>query len=74
MTLALYADTSRISQELKRGKFRIYYNAQDKLIHIESENTYEGEPRFDSIYNKKEVDDIITTGGSFSPTTFSEYQ
>ena len=71
MTLSLYSDESRMAEQLRRGRFRIYYDREDKLIHIESENeTEKGYPLFNSVYNKKEVDDIIATGGSFNPTSF----
>ena len=71
MTLSLYSDESRMAEQLRRGRFRIYYDREDKLIHIESENeTEKGYPLFNSVYNKKEVDDIIATGGHFDPTSF----
>ena len=73
MSLALYSDESRIAEQLKRGRFRIYFDKQDNLIHIESENeNEEGQPYFKEVYNKQEVDDIIGTGGDFNPTLFKK--
>ena len=68
MSLAIYSAQSSEASKLRKGDFEIYYNEEEGLVYIK---TGRDDVRFNVLYNKEEVDQLISQG--VDPTSFENW-
>ena len=68
MTLSIFSAQSSEANRIRNGEFEIFYNENDDKIYIK---TGRDQVKFNVIYNKDEVDQLISQG--VDPTSFENW-
>ena len=78
MTLSIYSAQSSEANRLRKGEFEIYYDEEEDKVYIKTGTEDPSDPdsksrevKFNVIYNKDEVDQLISQG--VDPTSFENW-